>query len=166
MCLRCPLSCEKCTTDGKTCLTCPSYRTAVSNSDYGVTCSCVEGYFDDADNDKCLKCNVLCKYCSTVYNHCTFCYDGYNLTDAYTCEQCSDQNCKVCDVSLDKCSECNDGYNITSGTCVLIKSEEDENSDDDDDDENDTSDNSTDTDTDETGTLYTYIYFIRIFYFK
>ena len=77
------------------------------NYDYSkekpICSNCIDGYFYDSKDKKCLKCFQGCKQCDNIIT-CKKCYDGYYLFST-ECKKCP-KNCKECSNSF----SCNKWY--------------------------------------------------------
>ncbi|KRX00382.1 Insulin-like growth factor binding protein, N-terminal [Pseudocohnilembus persalinus] len=121
ICQQCLDICSTCD-NGYSCTQCKQISSPSRNLN---DCTCPNGYYDDGENDQCLKCDLKCKtceqseICTTCLNpdsqppHCIIQKQGYflvfqdgNYIDQYQCNS----GCLNCE-SKDQCLQCVNGEN-------------------------------------------------------
>lgn len=78
--------------------------------------TCLEGFSLNA-NQFCVRCNRLCKTCTTsTPRTCTNCIDGYFISGS-RCERCI-ESCVTCSGAAATCSTCKVGSFLSTGSCI------------------------------------------------
>ena len=84
------------------------------NTNKNENCSFCFDHFINENGEK------ICNFCINNNNNnnikCT-CDKGYNLTDIYTCQNCT-ENCRTCDNENNSCIKCINGYTSIDEKCI------------------------------------------------
>lgn len=99
-CSMCDLNCLDCD-NSSACTACKEFAVGPTS---GGTCPCQDGYGKDLTYYNCYQCtDTNCVLCSSDYQVCTLCKDGYYLLDG-ACYQC-EYTCETC-LTYESCSTC------------------------------------------------------------
>ncbi|KAL4499147.1 hypothetical protein ABPG72_017049 [Tetrahymena utriculariae] len=134
ICDQCNIKCLKCNgPDENNCLECPNGAFLNPFENTCVT-ECPTNYYPSSSNNKCLKCDTLCKNCTDIgSDKCTQCEGSLFLKDGNTCSsncnnneygnilnnkcELCDKKCKTCIKKADKCTSCYPGTFLAEGKC-------------------------------------------------
>ncbi|ELP85534.1 protein serine/threonine kinase, putative [Entamoeba invadens IP1] len=120
------------------CDTCPA---GTYSNDKSSTCTnCKNLEFSLKGSSSCQTCNSVCRECNSTNGNCTACFDGYGISNSFSCEMCQestysfdskctnceemnyqdekgkttckkcDSSCSTCDKTNGKCTNCKAGY--------------------------------------------------------
>ncbi|CAD8166957.1 unnamed protein product [Paramecium pentaurelia] len=124
-CEKCSYKCKGCQKYSDRCISCQdnSLRLLVSGFN---RCQCIQGYYDDGQNDACQKCHFSCLKCNDIETKCEICSNESNRIYnnlLFSCD-CNIgyydngvENCQKCHYS---CLSCNSGDANSCISCIDV----------------------------------------------
>ncbi|CAD8134634.1 unnamed protein product [Paramecium pentaurelia] len=124
-CEKCSYKCKECQKNFDRCISCQdnSLRLLVSGFN---KCQCIQGYYDDGQNDVCQKCHFSCLKCNDIETKCELCLKESNRIYnnlLFSCEcnigyyDIGVENCQKCHYS---CLSCNSGDSSSCISCIDV----------------------------------------------
>ncbi|CAD8056650.1 unnamed protein product [Paramecium sonneborni] len=135
-CIVCPSNCSSCI-DQNHCIQCKNYNfdhdklngkclCNLNNFSNKQNCECLDGYYLNIINKKCLPCNYNCKSCINMPNNCIMCSNNHAYPPNCECspgfylqdQQCipCKNNCFLCKSQLE-CLDCSNQMQLINNKC-------------------------------------------------
>ncbi|KAK7912948.1 hypothetical protein WMY93_013159 [Mugilogobius chulae] len=133
-CRRCHRDCERCF--GRTAAECSSCRRGLFMDALSSSCvqDCPDGFYQDQEQQRCVKCHNSCRSCLKDSDRCTACKEGYSLAGMTCVPECTngtffhleEMSCSRCHPSChtctgpgkEECLRCAQGFLQQEWKCV------------------------------------------------